>query len=351
MSKEKTVDPQWIENQRNELVALHQQIIDGVANITSGEEWKAMLSMMAKMPTYSFNNIMLILQQTNGEATMPASFTFWKTVGRSVRKGEKALRIFAPVIKKMPFNTSTQEWIEKDEIVDPANIIWRKKVVGFKPAPVFDVAQTIGAPLPDVQPKLLSGGVPEGLKEDLEHIAYTLGYTVSYVDPSLLHGANGVTKPKEKIIHVRNDVSDAATVKTLIHEVSHARMHGDLKDGEYVEHRGLYEIEAESSAYIIAAAHGLDTSQYSFPYVAGWSQGDTEQIIETAENVLKNAQDILQHTNPAVLQRKEIINELAKESDTLSTPSKTHEAINKSQPACNSRDPFPAPARTRRSTR
>ena len=147
-----------------------------------------------------------------------------------------------------------------------------------------------GDPLPDVAPALLTGQAPAGLWDDLASQVAGHGYTLERGDCS---GANGYTDPARRVVKVRDDVDDAQAVKTLAHELGHLEC-GHVQDlSTYLTCRGRCEVEAESVAYVVAAAHGLDASGYTFAYVAGWAGTDLTCVRQAAETVTKAARTIL----------------------------------------------------------
>lgn len=293
---------------------IHQDVLDGISQIKTGEEWKQLLTVMAHMPYYSFNNVLLTYFQKN-DATLLASFDQWKRMGRSIKKGEKAIHIIAPAMKKVPFNKLTDQPVAKGEQIDPTLIEWREYKQGFKPQAVFDIDQTVGESMPDLKPKMLEGGVPEGLKESLENIARKLGYTVKYADPGSLQGTDSATLSNE--ISIRNDISDAATVKTLINEVMNVSARDIQGD--------LAAIEAKSCAYIVATAWGMDTSRYTFPDISTWAHGEVGPVVDTAKWVLKQAKVALSRTEAPVLNQREMIAQISKERNTEQTPTPTRQ--------------------------
>jgi len=155
-----------------------------------------------------------------------------------------------------------------------------------------DLSQTEGAPLPDVAPSLMVGQAPPGLWEALEGQVLAHGYTVHRGDTGW---ANGWTDPTSRTVRVSGVVDDAQAVKTLLHELVHleAGHVGDLPT--YATCRGRCEVEAESIADVVAAAHGLDASGYSSAYAAGWAGGDLTHVRQAAETVTKAARTILGH--------------------------------------------------------
>ena len=152
------------------------------------------------------------------------------------------------------------------------------------------MAQTDGDPLPDVAPAVLTGPAPAGLWDDLAEHVTRHGYSPERGDCA---GANGYTDPARRVVKVRDDVDDAQAVKTLAHELGHIEC-GHVEDlPTYLTRRDRCEVEAESVAYVVAAAHGLDASGYTVADVAGWAGGDLTRVRQDAETVTKAARTIL----------------------------------------------------------
>jgi len=164
---------------------------------------------------------------------------------------------------------------------------------------VFSLSQTEGDPLPlPPRPVLLQGEAPPGLWDGLVAQLQELGFDVVTVPTSAdLGGANGVTNFTTRVVQVRTDMDDAAQVKTLAHELGHALLHEPARTGTDPRdiHRGVLEVEAESVAYLVGAAHGMDTTGYSLPYVATWAGGKdpAATVRATAERVVRTARTIL----------------------------------------------------------
>jgi antirestriction protein ArdC len=265
------------------LEALHEALVEQTKTLTTSEGWLDYLNFASKFRQYSLNNTLLILCQ-RPDSTHVASYKKWAELGRQVRKGEKSMAIFAPMTRK-------REDKDGEE---------KRYISGFRAVPVFDIAQTDGDPVPEpVLPALLDGEAPEGLWDALLVVIDANGYEVKRGD---CHGANGYTRPSERLIMVRDDVSDAQAVKTLVHETAHMLLHCGEEGGltaDAMMHRSIAEVEAESVAYIVANVHGLPTEEYSLPYVAGWSDGKPEAVAATADRVLKCSKQILAITEPA----------------------------------------------------
>lgn len=197
-----------------------------------------------------------------------------------MKKGQKGIAIFAPCSYRTKIETDTGE--EKSF----------QQLRGFRIVHVFDISQTEGEELPDldaIRPKLLDGDAPEGIWEVLVAQAKAAGFEVVRDQK---RNENGYCDFLGKKIAVRPDVAPAQAVKTLIHELGHALLHGDGP----VASREVAEVEVESVAYIVCDALGLDTGDYSFQYIATWSNGDVEKIKETGERVVECARGILDVT-------------------------------------------------------
>ena len=169
----------------------------------------------------------------------------------------------------------------------------QRELRGFRVVHVFDVAQTDGERLPDVAPDLLIGSSPANLWERIAGLVEADGFVVERGDCS---GANGYTRFDDRVVRVRDDVEPAQAVKTLAHELGHIRADHETRFTDTyhgsVNCRGIAEIEAESIAYLVTTAAGLNSSGYSVPYVAGWSGGDPAMLRATATRVLTTATKI-----------------------------------------------------------
>jgi DNA primase len=276
------------ETSRTERVkALHDRLVASVEELVSGEDWKAMLKLSARLHNYSFFNQLLIYSQCP-HATRVAGFHTWRSLGRSVRKGEKGLAIFAPCVYKRKIESDVPD-IEDDAFV--------KVLTGFRVVYVFDISQTDGEPLEAldaVRPELLSGGSPDGLWDALVQQAKSAGFTVVRKQRS---SENGYCDFGGCEIGVRPDVDELQAVKTLVHELAHALLHCD----ESMSDRARQEVEVESVAFIVLSALNLQSGSYSFPYVARWAGGDTKLLAETGTRVVSCAGSILKQLEAANL--------------------------------------------------
>ena len=250
----------------------------GIAELTTSEMWTQYLDVQSKFYRYSPNNVMLLLLQ-NENVTRVAGYKKWKELGRQVMAKESALRILAPMTYKRDDGLEGEKTSE---------------IRGFKMVPVFDISQTEGPELPDVVSKL-EGLAPEGVFEKLTVFAESIGFRVERPE-SLESGANGDTTHSEGRIRVVASNSEAQQAKTLAHEIGHALLHDPESPATKDVARGLKELEAESCAYVICTALDMDTSGYSFGYVAGWAGGGPEAmqgIKESAARIQKAATAVL----------------------------------------------------------
>src|SRR5687768_14644492 len=222
--------------QRTDRVAeLHDQLEAAFEAMTTGEDWRRMLEVASRFHDYSVNNMLLIVWQ-RPDASRVAGYRKWQELGRQVRRGERSIRILAPVVRCV------------DDDDDDGNTTRVRRVVAFKAVSVFDVSQTQGEPLPDLdRPRLLTGEAPAGLWDALAAQVAEQGFTLDRADCS---PANGVTRWDTRSVTVRPDVDDAQAVKTLAHELAHVRLH-EPTIVPFDHHRGLREVEAESVAYIV----------------------------------------------------------------------------------------------------
>lgn len=261
-------------NRKDEVL---NDLIDGIAKLTSSETWQEWLTVQSRFHRYSFNNTMLIQLQCH-EATRIAGFHAWRKLGRNVRKGEKAIWILAPVTRKLT---------EAEDTDGQAGERKSRAIVAFKPAAVFDIAQTDGEDLPEIVSRL-HGEDEGGAYTLLRTVAHGLGYTV---EEEMLPGSrNGDCNFETRSIRVEVRNEQVQQVKTLAHEIAHAMLHEDFKD------RALAELEAESVAYIVCAAFGIDSSDYSFGYVTSWGGGGDEAIAAiraAGSRIQKTADEII----------------------------------------------------------
>lgn len=294
------------------LDALHDKLTGAVEQLVSGEDWKRALEFAARFRARSFGNTLLIWVQhldafesgrvPDPEPSYVAGYKQWQSLGRQVEKGQPGYMIFAPVTGRFasgnPPDPKSWRRLDRFEKPKPGEVV-RSRIVGAKPAYVWDVTQTSGGPVPErPRPLLLEGEAPAGLWDGLAGLVEAEGYQVLRVEhEGLIRGANGLTDYTARTVAVRTNMDPAAQAKTLAHELAHVKLHGP-GNGDGVRHRGIAEVEAESVALMIGAAHGMDTSSYTIPYVSGWAgtvkdTSPAEVVQATGERVRKAAGVIL----------------------------------------------------------
>ncbi len=267
------------------LTELSGRLEGAVGRLVSGDDWAAAVRFAARFRSRSFANTLLIFAQhqdafEQGRVSEPfpsyvAGYEQWKTLGRHVVKGQAGYMIYAPVTSRFastnPANPDSWRQLDRREKPRPGEVV-RSKMVNVKPAYVYDVTQTSGEPVPERPgPRLLAGEAPAGLWDGLASQVREHGFMLTDApDAAALYGANGVTDFLARTVQVRADMDDAARVKTLAHELAHIELgHEDRRPAGL--HRGIGEVEAESVALMVCASFGLDSTDYTIPYVAGWS--------------------------------------------------------------------------------
>lgn len=312
MARKKPTPEEAAATRQANLDKLSSQLEQAVEQLTTGEDWVRAIAFAARFRSRSFNNTLLIWVQhltayEQGRVPEPlpsyvAGFVDWKQLGRSVLKGQPGYMIYQPVIGRFastnPADPASWRRLGQRENPKPGEVV-RRRMVGAKPGYVWDVSQTDGEPVPErPHPRLLEGEAPAGLWDGVARQVAEAGFALSSAASAVeLGGANGVTDYAARTVQVRADMDEAAQVKTLIHELAHALMH-EPGSGNRPVHRGIGEAEAESVALMVGAAYGMDTAQYTIPYVASWSTtvpdaNPLKVIRETGERVRKTALAIL----------------------------------------------------------
>ena len=288
---------QYREERAAKIQALTADIPAKVEQLTTSEGWLTWLRVASKFHHYSLNNQILIWQQCEKRGIVPtlvAGFKRWNDLGRHVRQGQNGIAILAPVKirTEKPAEATEQEAEERQEPNRP----WI--VVGFKLEYVWDVSQTDGDPLPTPpEAKPLTGDADPELVSKITGMIRAAGYTVEYGTP---HGdAMGTTSGSTRTVIVRDSLDPAHQVKTLVHELTHILL-GHVGNPAYATHRGVFEVQAESVAYVVLGALGYDTSGYTIPYVAGWAGGDLETVYAAADDVRRVAEQIVEEVAPGL---------------------------------------------------
>ena len=282
---------------------IQEKLEAGVREIFDSEKYKDYISTMAKFPHYSINNCILIVSQCP-EASHVCGYKKWQTdFNRVVNRNEHGIMIIAP----MTYKADVEEAVfdsENHPVLDSNGKQVTETVTrefqGFRPAYVFDVSQTSGDPLPTLA-TMLSGGV-----EDFENMKDIL-IAISPVPISfekITGGANGYFSPATQSIVVKEGMSELQTIKTMIHEIAHATLGHGGKDDKW--DRETKEVQAESVAYWVTQMVGLDTSDYSFGYIAGWSKDkEVSELKENLELIKNTADEMSSIIEEELLKRKE----------------------------------------------
>ena len=288
------------ENQKDKIKEITDKLEAGIKDLFSSERYMEYLQTMSKFHNYSFNNTLLIMFQ-KPDASAIAGYNAWKDkFHRQVKKGEKGIKIIAPAPYKKTIEVEKLDKAGKpvfDGDGKPVMTTKEIQVPTFKVTSVFDVSQTEGEPIPTIATQL------EGNIETYEKFFRTLKeispvpITLEPIDS----GANGFFNPVENRIVVKDSLSEMQTIKTTIHEIAHSILHAlpeKGEDGVTVDDRPdsrTKEVQAESIAYTVCQRFGIDTSDYSFGYIAGWSSGqETKELKASLEVIRETASDIIE---------------------------------------------------------
>ena len=288
------------EKPADKLKEITDRLEQGITELFESERYKEYLRVMSKFHNYSFNNTLLIAMQ-KPDASLVAGFSSWKNnFGRNVMKGEKGIKIIAP----SPF-TVKQE-VEKTDPQTGKPVIGKDgkpvteekeiKVPAYKVVSVFDVSQTEGRELPDIAVNELTGDV-DRFNDFFAALEQASPVPVGF--EKIEGGAHGYYHLEEKRIAIDEGMSDLQTLKTAIHEIAHAKLHDiDLNAPKEEQKprvdRRTREVEAESVAYTVCQHYGLDTSDYSFGYVAGWSSGkELAELRGSLETIRSTAAEMI----------------------------------------------------------
>ena len=291
-----TFDPKAAaEARKAEMEEITSKLEKGVKDIFDGANYQQYLNFCAKLPRYSVNNQILIMMQ-KPDATMCQSFTNWKEVNRHVRKGEKGIRILAPAPYKMQkeqekVDASGKTVLDKDG--EPVKETVEGTINAFKPVSTFDVSQTEGEPIPTPGVDELTGSV-EGYETLLAAIKEVVPVPISF--EQIDSGAKGFYHLEENRIVVQEGMSEAQTVKTLLHEASHQALHSKeaMDSAGEKKSKNQKETEAESVAYVVCQHYGIDTSDYSFPYVATWSADkEVPELKASLDTIRRTASELI----------------------------------------------------------
>ena len=287
----------WInasDKRKDELKQITDRLEKGVTELFQSTKYKEFLNTMSRFPNYSVNNTLLIMMQ-RPDAQLCQSFTGWKQMGRYVKKGEKGISILAPAPYKIE-----RERVKLDGNGNPVRdkdgeAVTEKSeltIMAFKVVKTFDVSQTDGKELPSTGPGELIGSI-EGYPKLLKILQEISPVPVSF--EMLDRNTKGFYDLKNKRIVIQDGMSEVQTIKTLLHEMTHQRLHDkDLVPEAKEITRNGKEVEAESVAYVVCQHYGINTSDYSFSYVAGWSEGkETPELKAALDKIRQTASEFI----------------------------------------------------------
>ena len=288
------------EKPAEKLKEITDRLEQGIMELFDSERYKEYLRVMSKFHNYSFNNTLLIAMQ-KPDASLIAGFTAWKNqFQRNVKKGEKGIKIIAPSPFKIKQETEKIDPQTQKPVIDrdgkPVTEEKEITIPAYKVVSVFDVSQTEGKELPDIAVDALTGDV-EQYSDFFAALEKTSPVPIGF--EKIEGGAHGYYHLEDKRIALDEGMSELQTLKTAIHEIVHAKLHDiDLnapKDEQQPRvDRRTREVEAESVAYTVCQHYGLDTSDYSFGYVAGWSSGrELAELKSSLETIRSAAADII----------------------------------------------------------
>ena len=289
-------------------------IEQGVKDVYSSESFKQYLSCLSKFHSYSLNNTLLILSQ-KPEASLVAGYRAWQTnFNRHVNKGEKGLMILAPVTTKEDRLMNKHDENGNVILDESGNPIQEMRVVNlthFKTTTVFDISQTSGDPLPSLVDDLTgSSNEVKAIIQTIQSVCtIPIEFKTETEDLSFMTGAKGYYSPRKDKIVINKDLEDLQTAKTLIHEYAHSILHKETD-----KNQSQREIEAESLAFVICDHFGIDTSEYSFGYIASYANKDYSELKSILVNIQSKAHEMVELIEPVF---KENLHMLEKENQYI----------------------------------
>lgn len=287
----------WAENRQKNLDFATETLQKGVESVFQSEEYRNYLEVMSRFPRYSVNNTILIAMQ-RPDASHVCSYGQWKKFGRSVKKGAHGIKIYAPTPYTTTIDQEMRDPITRETVMDADGAPVREQVevrrVAFKVVNVFDLSDTEGKELPELGVHQLTGEVEE-YDRFMEALMRTAQIPVSF--ETIESEANGYFNRADNTIVLREGMSQQQTIKTAIHEISHSRLHSiDAENGQNVSDlpdKNTREVQAESVAFVVCSRYGIDTSDYSFPYISSWSDGRETPELKASLQVIRETASTL----------------------------------------------------------
>lgn len=283
--------------QTDRIKELTDKLEAGIKEVFTSGRYREYLSAMNKFHSYSYNNSLLILMQ-KPEASYVAGFKTWETLGRHVKKGEKGITILAlcpyKAVKYVDVIEPDTGQVKRDE---QGNVMKERKEISrasFKAISIFDISQTEGKPLPELV-KELQGEIPDYkiLMDSIRDVA-----PVPIRFDVWNETKKGYYDLENQEVVIKSGMSDLQTIKTAIHETTHSILH---KDKEHTKDSRTMEVEAESVAFVVCQHFGLDTSDYSFGYLASWSSDkDLPELKSSLQTIQKTAHEVIGQLDKAI---------------------------------------------------
>ena len=286
--------------EKQKVQEITDKLEEGLKELFESEKYKTYLSTMSKFHNYSFNNTLLIAMQ-KPEATLVAGYKAWqKNFERHVNKGEKAIRILAPAPYKIKEERDKLDPVTGEMMFDENGMPQKEQVEvtipAFRAVSVFDVSQTDGKPIPELEVNELLSTV-EGYEDFVQALMNVAPVPIGFED--IPGDSKGYFHTEKKRIAVQENMSESQTLKTMVHEVAHSMLHNkEINRDDLIEEpakdRNTKEVEAESVAYTVCQHFGIDTSDYSFGYIAGWSSGkDMKELKSSLDTIRKTASELI----------------------------------------------------------
>ncbi len=285
--------------EKQKVKEITDKLEEGLKELFESEKYKNYLSTMSKFHNYSFNNTLLIALQ-RPDASLVAGYQAWqKNFNRHVKRGEKGIRILAPAPYKIKEERDKLDPVTGEVMLDkdgtPQTEEVEVKIPAFRAVSVFDVSQTDGEPLPELETKELLSTV-EGYEDFIKAVTYVAPAPIGFED--IPGDSKGYFNIEENRIAVQEGMSESQTLKTMVHETAHSMLHNKEVNREDIlapaKDRNTKEIEAESIAFTVCRHFGIDTSEYSFSYIAGWSSGrDMKELKSSLDTIRRTASELI----------------------------------------------------------
>ena len=308
--------------EKQKVKEITDKLEEGLKELFESEKYKNYLSTMSKFHNYSFNNTLLISLQ-KPDASLVCGYKGWqRNFNRHVKKGEKAIRILAPAPYKIKEERDKLDPVTGEMVFDENGMPQKEevevKIPAFRVVSVFDVSSTEGEPLPELEAKELLSTV-EGYEDFIKAITHVAPVPIGFED--IPGDSKGYFNTEENRIAVQDGMSESQTLKTLVHETAHSMLHNKEINQDILapaKDRNTIEVEAEGIAFTVCSRFGIDTSDYSFNYIAGWSSGrDMKELKSSLDTIRRTSSELITGIEEQLkeIQRdREIMQEQEKES-------------------------------------